>query len=45
MAHFFANAALIAAGLPNLTFLSADNRLLSAAETERLATDNPNKHP
>jgi len=40
-----ANAALIAAGLPALTFLSADNRLLNAAQTEGLATDNPNIHP
>jgi uncharacterized protein len=40
-----ANDALTAAGLPPLTFLSADHRLLNAAQVERLATDNPNAHP
>ena len=39
------NDALAAAGLPALTLLSADNRLLNAAQTERLVTDNPNAHP
>jgi predicted nucleic acid-binding protein len=28
-----------------LVFLSADDRLLSAAQTEGLSTDNPNHHP
>jgi predicted nucleic acid-binding protein len=36
---------LRSADLPPLTFLAADNRLLSVAETEGLATDNPNVHP
>jgi uncharacterized protein len=40
-----ANDALAAAGLPPLTFLSADDRLLNAAQMEGLATDNPNAHP
>ena len=44
-AALIANDALVAAGLPALTLLSADNRLLNAAQTERLATDNPNAHP
>ena len=40
-----ANDALAAAGLPPLTFLSADYRLLGAAQIEGLATDNPNIYP
>lgn len=36
---------LQASGLPPLTFLAADDRLLTAAEAEGLATDNPNAHP
>jgi predicted nucleic acid-binding protein len=40
-----ANDALAAAGLPALTFLSADHRLLNAAQMEGIATDNPNAHP
>ena len=40
-----ANETLVAAGLPALTLLSADNRLLDAAQTAGLATDNPNAHP
>jgi len=40
-----ANDALAAAGLPALTFLSADHRLLNAAQVEGIATDNPNAHP
>ena len=44
-AALIVNEALVAAGLPALTLLSADNRLLNAAQTERLATDNPNAHP
>jgi predicted nucleic acid-binding protein len=40
-----ANDALATAGLPALTFLSADHRLLKAAQVEGLATDNPNAHP
>ena len=39
------NNTLIAAHLPALTFLSADQRLLSAAQAEGLAVDNPNLHP
>jgi predicted nucleic acid-binding protein len=33
---------LQAAGLPPLTFLAADDRLLAAAQAEELLTDNPN---
>jgi predicted nucleic acid-binding protein len=40
-----ANQSLQAAGLPALTFLAADDRLLRAAEAEGFATDNPNLHP
>jgi hypothetical protein len=36
---------LRSAGLPPLTFLAADDRLLAAAQAEGLATDNPNAHP
>ncbi|MCL5994881.1 MAG: type II toxin-antitoxin system VapC family toxin [Chloroflexi bacterium] len=39
------NVRLVAAGLPVITFVSADTRLLTAAATERLATDDPNAHP
>jgi predicted nucleic acid-binding protein len=35
---------LLSAGLPPLTFLTADDRLLVAAQAEGLATDNPNAH-
>lgn len=28
-----------------LTFLTADNRLLAAAQAENLISDNPNNHP
>jgi predicted nucleic acid-binding protein len=38
------NSTLLAASLPALTFLSADQRLLNAAQAEGLATDNPNAH-
>ena len=38
-------AALQSAGLPALVFLAADNNLLSAAQAEGLATDNPQPHP
>jgi uncharacterized protein len=36
---------LEASGLPAPIFLTADNRLLSAAQAENLLTDNPNLHP
>lgn len=39
------NEALMAADLSALTFVSADQRLITAAQTEGLATDNPNAHP
>lgn len=39
------NIRLIAAGLTSLIFVSADNRLLTAATTEGLLTDDPNLHP
>lgn len=40
-----ANASLTAAGLPALTFVSADIQLLSAATAEGLPVDDPNNHP
>jgi uncharacterized protein len=40
-----ANDALLNAGVPRLTFISADTRLLSAAAAEGLATDDPNLYP
>ena len=36
---------LVAQGYPSLTFLSADDRLNSAATAEGMAVDNPNHHP
>lgn len=36
--------ALIAAAMPPLTVLSADTRLLAAAQAEGLLIDNPNDH-
>ncbi len=41
-AGLIANDALLAAGLPSLTFLAADTRLLNAATVEGLGTDDPN---
>jgi len=46
--YFFdstANDERLAAGAPNLTLISADNALNSAAIAEGLAVDNPNHHP
>jgi hypothetical protein len=40
-----ANDILQRANLSTLTFLSADNRLLGAAQIEGLATENPNAYP
>jgi len=39
------NEVLQVAGLPSLAFLTADNRLVTAAQAEGLVTDNPNDHP
>ena len=39
------NESLLTAGLLAITFVSADQRLLQAAQMEGLATDNPNAHP
>jgi predicted nucleic acid-binding protein len=39
-----ANARLVGAGSPPLTFVSADTRLLAAAADEGLATEDPNAH-
>lgn len=39
------NSRLVAAGLPPLVFVSADNRLLTVASAEGLTTDDPNAHP
>jgi len=36
---------LVAAGQVGLAFLSADDRLNTAAAAEGLAVDNPNQHP
>jgi len=36
---------LISAGLSPVLFIAADKDLLAAANTEGLATDNPNNHP
>jgi uncharacterized protein len=36
---------LARSGIHNFTFISADNDLNSAAQTEGLAVDNPNHHP
>jgi predicted nucleic acid-binding protein len=40
-----ANRAALAAELPALTFVSADDDLNAAARAEGLAADNPNQHP
>jgi predicted nucleic acid-binding protein len=40
-----AQQSLRARGLPGLTFLCADDRLLSVATAEGLVVDNPNRHP
>jgi uncharacterized protein len=39
------NQSLAAHGLPPLYFVSADDRLITAAQAEGLTTDNPNSHP
>jgi predicted nucleic acid-binding protein len=39
------NSRFVAAGLPPITFISADNRLVVAANTEGLTTDDPNAYP
>lgn len=39
------NAQYLAAGLPNLTFIAADDDLVAAAQAEGLTADNPNQHP
>lgn len=36
---------LLTSGLTGLTFIAADNDLLTAAMSEGLVTDNPNHHP
>lgn len=40
-----ANDTLVTSGLPVLVFVSADHRLLIAAQAEGLATENPNVYP
>ncbi|NJO82843.1 MAG: type II toxin-antitoxin system VapC family toxin [Blastochloris sp.] len=40
-----ANETLRASGLSALTVLAADDRLLTAAQAEGFATDNPNQYP
>lgn len=44
-AGLVANGALLGAGVPALTFLSADTRLLRAAAAEGLGTDDPSNYP
>lgn len=39
------NTQYLAAGLPNLTFIAADDDFVAAAQAERLTADNPNLHP
>ena len=39
------NAPLVATGSASIIFLSADDRLLTAAASEGLQVDNPNRHP
>jgi predicted nucleic acid-binding protein len=39
------NRALIADGLPPLVFISADDRLIAAAQAEGLTADHPHWHP
>jgi predicted nucleic acid-binding protein len=39
------NRSLIAHSLPPLTFVSADDGLIRAAQSEGLTVDNPNWHP
>jgi len=38
-------ATTLAAGLPGLTFLAADDDLITAAHAEGLPSDNPRAHP
>jgi len=40
-----AHATTVAAGLPALTFVAADDDLLAAASAEGLVTENPLAHP
>ncbi len=44
-AALLSHETLAANGLPPLTFLAADDRLLTAAQAEGLLADNPNLHP
>ena len=44
-AGLIANDTLLSSGIPALTFLSADTRLLNAAAAEGLGTDDPNIYP
>ncbi|MCX7789542.1 MAG: type II toxin-antitoxin system VapC family toxin [Chloroflexaceae bacterium] len=44
-AALLANEPLIAAGLPALTFVAADDDLVAAARAEGLPAENPNRHP
>jgi hypothetical protein len=39
------NEPLVEGALPPLTFVAADDNLLAAAQSEGLATENPNSHP
>lgn len=39
-----ANDSFVMSDLPELTFVAADEDLVSAAQTEGLQTDNPNRH-
>jgi uncharacterized protein len=44
-AALLVNAQYLIAGLPPLTFVTADNDLLAAVFAEGLTTDDPNMHP
>jgi uncharacterized protein len=44
-AALLANAPLVAADLPALTFVAADHDLVAAARAEGLAAENPNQQP
>lgn len=44
-AALLANQPLIAAGLPALTFIAADEDLIAAARAEGLPAENPNAYP
>ena len=44
-AALLVNAQYLAAGMPGLTFMAADNDLIAAAQAEGLTVANPNNYP